>query len=393
MKILPLVIHAGIQIPRHTALFSDTLPASSIAVVTGGTVTIACPTPHGVPLSTRIALSITDAPVPNTITAADVLANGDIRLTTTFDHDITTGWNDDIVNLAGFANALVNGNRQLVSVENRRVFTIKPGGTVASITLSGTEQVLEKLEAALVGWHSVTAATATTLTFPTPATVDRSYTVANPTIARNIRVFGSLDLDSALAQFTEFSSSPDFDKACMFIMPFSSVKASRSSGSRSDLLTELSAGTDYKQMLMDGFEVLVLFPTRKTVAHVKSSDLAHGEVLRAVLRTFFGLKIDRSELSSPGAFVASFQEHGGALMKNRATYGHQYTFSAPAYIANEDAIAPWEWPLIDDEALADGVVPDSITPIGAPALRDIDFTAILHDGYPQPLTGTFRIDE
>lgn len=393
MKILPLVIHAGIHIPRHTALFSDALPASSIAVATGGMVTITCGSPHGVPISTKIALSITDAPVPNVIAAVSVLANGDVRLTTTFDHDLTMGWNDDIVKLSGFASSLINGNRQLVSVEDRRTFTMKPGGSVASVTLSGAEKLLEKLEAELVGWHSATAATATTLTFPTSATVARSYAVDGPTIVRNIRVFGALDLDAALAQFTEFSTTPDIDKACMFIMPFSSVKASRSSGSRSDLLTELSAGTDYKQMLMDGFEVLVLFPTRKTVAHVKSSDLAHGEVLRAVLRTFFGLKIERSELCSPGTFVASFQEHGGALVKNRAIYGHQYTFSAPAYITNDDAIAPWEWPLIDDEALADGVVPDSITPIGAPALRDIDFTAILHDGYPQPLTGKFRIDE
>lgn len=402
MKVLPLVIHGSILLPQYTALFSDALAVASIDVAQGGLVTLNCAAAHGVPTGQNIAVSITNAPTPNPIVSATLRTNGDVELETEFDHNLTQHpnteaflpWDGGVTKLSGFTSSLMNGGRQLVEVIDRRIFVVKPGGSLVSVTLNGAEALLEPLEFDVIGWHSVTAASATKLAFPTPATVERDYTIASPTVVRNIRIFGALDLAAAMAQFTEDSDTISIDAAHMFVCPSLNVRASRSQHAQTDMVAELSAGSDYRQLLMDGFDILVALPTRKGIGHVEASDLAHGPIFKAILKTFMGLNVRMSEFADfGGSYIAHFEQHGPALTDNRAVYVHRYTFVTPAYLTNADAIAPWEWPLIDDEALQNGTVPDSVTPIGAPEFRDLDFTGILRNGSPQPLFGSYRIDD
>lgn len=383
MKITPLVLHGYVNIPRWTSLFSEALPVSTIVVVAGGNTVINCSAPHGVAVSGAIGVSITDAETPNAISAAVVQPDGDILITTASDHDLTMGWVTS-VHVEGFTSASINGTRLLVDVPSPRQFVLRPGGVVASITLNGAEKLLEHLEAELTGWHAVQATSATALTFATPASVTRSYTVLTPVVVRSMKIFGARDPDAAERHYTENGAK----KAAMFVCPESSVMAERVGGKG-----ENGAGVDYRQRLADGFSVVIFLPSADTAAHVRCIDQAQGEVFKAVLRTFLGLQLDRSELIDAGGFSTTLHAHGSANITNNAVYVHKYDFHAPAMITNADGISPWNWSQIDDAAVTAGTPVTSVQAVGAPALKELDFTGILHDGLPTPLTGTFTVQE
>ena len=389
MKLTPLVLHAGVMIPRVTDLFSDRLTVASMVVTSGANVVLTTPSPHGLPIGQRMAISITDADTPNGITAATVNGDGNVVLTTAFQHDMTTtpdpevftAWSK-LAKLAGFTNPDINGNRQIVDTPNPSTVVITPADTVVSITLTGNEVLLERLEGEIVGWHSVTAASATTLTFPTPSFVTRSYTVANPVVCTSIRVYGALDYDMALSHLMIDDASVRLDRPHMFILPVP-VKSRGSGG-------DLVAGGQVRMIIDDGFTVLVFIPSHQTAAHVRAIDQAQGPIFTAVLSAFHGLKISRSELMGAGNFLASFESHNGAVTKSRAIYAHEYVFAMPAEMTSCDAISPFDWSAINDTALADYVT-GSVASVGAPSFRGLDVAGIIHHGHPSPLYGTFTI--
>lgn len=399
MKLKPLVIHAGLILPRYTSLFSDPLTVSSVSVVAGGTTTFTAPG-HGLPVGAQMAISLTDAKVPNPITAAVANADGTVTITTQFAHDLTTTPDADLYDpwhttceLTGFTSALANGVRQLVAVPTRYTVTYEPGGTIAAgpITLNGNERLMERFERELVGWHAVTAASASTLTLPTPAIVSRSYTVANPTVVKNVRIWGVLDYETALAQYTADDADTTLTKPVMFLLPMP-VKARRMGGSQTGASYDKSAGSDFRLTLDDGFTVLVLIPSQTTAGHADAIDLAQGDIFRAVLRTFNGLRLQRAELSAATPFQAVFESHTGGRTSSRAIYAHEYLFDMPAELHSEDSIAPNLWAVIDDGALDAGTVPTTIYTDGTTVLHDLDITGILHHGHPSPLTGSYSMD-
>ncbi len=394
MKLLPLILHGGIQIPRHTALFSDALAVATLDVVEGGNVTINCSAAHNVAVGSAIAVSITDAETPNPITAASVTASGTILCTTTYPHNLAASPDpvrfrafNEFAKVAGFTSTSINGIRDLVATPSPTTFEIEPGAEVVGpITLTGNEALKERLEYDVTGWHKATATTSTALTFATPATVARDYTVTAPTVVRNIRIYGAIDHEAAVRQLTIDGDLLTIDKGHMFILP----RRVRAKG-RFDL-TDVAPGADYRQVVEDGFTVLVFLPSTGSAAHVKAIDKGQGEVFKAVLRAFAGLRISRGELCASGHYVATFESHQGGMHSNNAVYAHEYVFDAPFTLLNEDMLAPYEWPALDDIALDGGTVPTTIIPEGSGPWDELDFTGIYHYGHPSPLSGTVVMD-
>lgn len=398
MRLTPLVLHAAMVLPRYTDLFSDVLPVASIAVVAGGTTTITTTTSHGVPLNTQIAVSVLEADTPNAITAVSV-SDGIATFTTAHEHDLSAGAANGncpfstTVKLAGFTAPAMNAVHGLVSTPSPTTFSVPLPAGISSITLNGAERILEAIDGEIVGWHAVAAATGSTLTFPTPASVTRSFSAENIRVVRRARIFGALDVETALAHFTRDNAIPD--KAHLFICP----QPVRALG-KPDLT---DGASHFQQMLDDGFIVLVLMASKGTSAHVAAIDLAQGPLFKAILRAFYGLRVARPELAAGGDYIAMFESHVGGAAKSNAIYGHQYVFSVPAYLTSADAMKPWESGVIDVLALdaaqqaaqASGnpiVLPPNLVTTDSPRpFRNIDFTAILHDGEPQPLSGEFEI--
>lgn len=418
VRVTPLVLHAQARLPALTDLFSDRLEVASMTVEYAGKVTFTLPQAHGLPNGATQALSVVDADTPNPITAATIQNNGDITFTTQYEHDLSTApggssvsaWNQT-TKLAGFASSVLNGPLQLVSVDARNAFTVKPSQHVSSITLNGNEVLLERLESGIIGWHKVYANGPTTLQFDTPDEITRNYTVPNPSVVNNIRVVGTLSLETAKKQCVRGYKPNEADqdegevnKAWMFICPPQVSRLSRDRNSTSDAMTEQTASSDRRMLYLDGFFVFVFLPAENSSTGITVSDLAHGPILTAILRTFHGLSLPRNELWHGDAFTMNMVEHGNMLGDyDNATYIHGYSFEAPAYLTKFDAIQPFEWSAINETTMtaASGIGPGAPggtliqtdpLPVGSVAFRDLVFgpsskgSGIQHDDATGSLT-------
>lgn len=388
------------RVPALTPLFSDPLAVSGMTITPGGNIVLTTAAPHQVTIGSRIAIAITDADTPNPFSAAVVLADGNIRFTTTYAQDFTTApaaWEgepwDSFVTITGFANALINGSRQLVEAPDSHTLIVKPGGPVVSAPLTAQSAVLERLPGSVIGWHSVLSASSTTLTFPAAADVTRALSVTAPVVVRNIRCWGALDINTARRKFVSADEQIDVSACHLFVVPVASVKTSRSRNAKTDALAEVSPAVELRQLLVDGFTALVFCPAKSSSGAVAASDLCQGPLFKAMMRTFNGLRLPRPELAHGSSYAALLASHG-AIYFDGATYVHAYEFQAPAYITNADAIMPFEQAELSGATDGiDGYTPPTDVPaVGAPAFRDIDFTGILHDGAPQPLTGVFTLE-
>ncbi|MDX2308080.1 MAG: hypothetical protein NW216_07575 [Hyphomicrobium sp.] len=391
------MLHAAMRLPALTSLFSDALATTSMALTPGGDVVLSLAAPIGLANGTSVAIAIADGPIaPNAVTAATVLANGDIRLTLAFDHDLSMAPDgadypafDTFVSLTGFASALVNGSRQLRDVPARNQLVIVPGGPVASVTLSGSEKLLERLPPGVPGWHAATVTGASSLAFPAPPGVTRAMTVASPAVVRNIRAWGSIDWKWAQRKFTADDGKMTVGACHLFVTPVGEVRTSRSKSSKTDALAEVHAGVDLRQVLIDGFNVYVFVPATSYSGQVGASDLCHGPLFTAVMRTFNGLNLRRPELAAGDSYVSLLASHG-AVAFDGAVYVHGYEFQSLAAYTQSDAVAPWE--AADTTGVVAGSPITDLVPVGTGVWRDIDFTGILHDGFPQPLSGSFYLE-
>ncbi|MFP3921740.1 MAG: hypothetical protein ACLFU3_08560 [Dichotomicrobium sp.] len=395
MKITPLALHAMVRVPALTDLFSDILAVDTIGVVAGGKVTINCSSAHG--LSGTAAVAITDALTPNPVTDAEKLSNGDVRITTEHDHDLTTAppgyqpWHE-FAKLQGFDAGVLNGDIQLVSVESRTQFTVRPSSDPGTITLNDSEELLERLEFELVGWHAVTVVDTVTLEFDAPATITRSYTVTAPKVVTRARIFGAVDIQTFLRHYSREDGTGHISVAdhTMVITPIQTAQLSKDRRSQSAALVEAAAGSVIQQLLLDGFNIYFIAPTENDAGAVKAVDLAQGEVFQAVLRSFNGLALPYRQLDDQSKYVA-WLDHHGVNAFDGVHYLHEYVFQAPSYITQGDTITPPDFVVAEAE---NGAIEDEdLYRVGAPALRELLLDGITLKGKPQPLTATIEVDE
>ena len=390
MEITPLYRHAAMRLPAVTGRFSTPLAVTSLAVVKDGLTTVNCTAAHGVTVGASIAIAITDAPYGNPIESATRESNGDWTIETTNDHnltrtpdpDIAASW-DLVARLSGFADSAMNGTLQLVSVSDRFTFTVRPGSSPASITLTGDEIQLANLDFEMVGWHKVTATTATALTFPTPANVLRDYTVDSPTVVKGIRVFGAVDLDTVMMKYVRDDAETVANEITMFLIPQDRTRVRPFSRGN---FTGIGPSQAAHYTVEDGFQVIVLIPSG-TSAGVTALDLAQGEILRAIIRTFNGLKIQRAGIPNGKVYDAQLVELG-AVPHDWKTYVHSYSFAAHVDMSSDDRIRPHE--IADIESAIVGST--SVSPVGAPPYREIEFGGLTHSGEPGILTATVQLD-
>lgn len=409
MKLSPLIHLAAMRVPALTDLFSDAIPIASMAVGVGTLITLTASAPHGIPVNAAEGVCVVDALTPNPITAWELLDNDDVEITVTYPHGLTT--TPDVAKydphnltakFGGTGIAELSGDVQLVSVPTQSTLIVRPSDTVSLPgSIPAEAALLERLEREIIGWHAATAVSPTVLTFPTPASVTRSFAVANPKVARNIRTWGAVDLEHALSHFTRSNETvaPLVDRSYMFVLPYDQATLSRDRMSRSDASLEVTAATDIRQILIDGFEIVVVLPAERYGGAVACVDKCHGPVLAAVMRTFNGLKVPRAELAQPADYLAFLVSHG-RVRYDGANYVHVYRFECPAQLTRQDCVDPNEVAdvsAIDTAIQAGNPIPtDAIHPFGSVPLNGIKFSpapgfGIQRQGFDELLTATIDL--
>lgn len=397
MQITPIVRHAQAHLPKLTNAFSDTLTVTSMDVVLGGTSTLSLGAAHGLETGVSHAVVITAATTANPITAAVVNADDSVTVTTQYDHDLTTTPNilradpwDTKVTLSGFTSADLNATLDLVSVTDRKTFTVTPTNPVASIVLNTNEAMVADVLSEVGGWYTMLAVDATTLTFDTPTAVTRSYTVTAPEVSTGMRVFGSLDIEEIVRQYVrDDNSAIPAVKPVMYITPVA-VTASRSKYSGTDMISDGSGNTDNRLPYQDGFDVFVIIPCEHSASGVAAIDQAQGDVLNAVLGTFFGFKAKRPEFCTTQEYISIMSGHQGVAY-TKANYTHRYSFISQFIIGNGDAISPLD--ITEQDGSTGGTLPTELLPVGAPPIHDIAPLGITHDKKPGKLTANIKLDE
>lgn len=406
---------AAARVPALTSLFSDAVPLTSLVVAQGGLITFTALAPHGFAIGSQNGVAIVDAWTPNAITELELLdadsiapdsgeQADDVLITVTYPHALTTT-PDASAYIAwdAFARLLtpivgLNGFTQLVSVRNSLQLVVRPPGLVTlPPSVPAGACLLEQLEREVAGWHTATAVSATVLTAPTPAAVTRSYTVANPKVVKNIRVWGAVNMEHALSHFTRGNESDAvvLDQSYIFVMPYGQARVSRDRLSRTDATTEITPETFVRQMLIDGVEILCVLPAERYGGAVGCIDKCQGPVLTAMLQTFNGLKVPRTEIASGGGDYVMFLADHGVVNYDRANYAHAYRFEVGTMLDSRDCVPAVRVPDIApiDIAIQNGDPPltDPILPIGSTPLEGIHFApapgfGLWQKDQPQPLT-------
>lgn len=399
MQIGPLVTIAKLRVPAFTNLFSDTVPVTSMDVVAGDVITLTCSAPHGLAVGRSEWLSITQALAPNPITALTDETNGDVTVTVQYPHNLTASAakSNMFASYQGFATLSVPGTApltgaiQLVSVTDRTTFTVRPGTHTLPVSVPADAVLLEPLEIEIVGLNSATATSATELTMPTPATVTRDYTVTSPTVVRNLRMFGAYDYHHAATHVVDATPVPG--RCYLYICPVATARMSRDWQSASDALMEITPNAAYRAKLLDGFDIFAFIATQSMAAGVAAMDKASGEVLRAVVQTFNGIKLPWTEWAERGRYSSILLNHGKQAY-DKAMYVHRYSFESIVQLAAQDLAQPYALPnleTISDPAF-DPTVP--VPPVGTVPAETLALDGLYHDNDDpyEPLTATVPLD-
>ncbi len=385
MEITPLVRHAAMHLPALTDLFSDQLPATHLTVRQPGEMSvIVCGEPHNIPVGTRTGICISKMDVPNRITAVFDAAGEPwhYHFITGYPHDAHQG---QMVRLAGFTDARMNGQLEVYDVGSDLEFEVVRDGVPVPV-LNGSEVLLESLDRGITGWHVVTATSETELEFATPGSVSHPFEIENPVILSNIRIWGSLTYEGARNAYIRVTEGGQAkimsEKPGLFIVPNPLISMAKSKDAGIGITQEVNSGTDFRARLLDEVDIFAFFPV---TGHndVEVADIVQGQLLAAMLKTFYGLKLPRPELSAcPEEHMMMVFNRHRAIEHNGAVYVHGYEFQAPALVRNDDVISADQYPDFAPEG-------DSLQPVGTRALRGIDFDL---DAPGVPLTAKISLE-
>lgn len=398
MQIGQLTTLAKLRVPAFTALFSDALSISSMAVVAGGNITLTCSSSHGLATGASEWVSITQALAPNAITALAVLDGtldgtmaGDVQVTTTYSHTLTHKADTMFASYQDFATLTVPGTAaltgaiQLVTVIDKNNFVVRPGAVTLPDPIPAGSALLEPLEIEIVGLNVATATSPTVLTLPTPASVTRSYTVASPIVVRNLRMFGAVDYAHAVTHITD--AAPTASRAYLYICPVRTARMSRDWLSTSDANQEVTPNAAYRAKLLDGFDIFVFIPTQKMQAAVGAMDAASGEVLTAIVQTFNGIRLPFTEWNiggKAGRYVAAMLNHG-VQAYDKVWYCHRFSFEAIVTLSADNVADPVRMP---DLTSTDTTLP----PGGTVPWETAVYDGIYQSDKPQALEGHVPMD-
>lgn len=345
MQVLPLLYHAMLRVPQLSERFGVEHENVPLSVTDGGDMVLTFE--HGLAVGFPASIIITYAPVPNPISGVEIVGENAI-LTTTERHDYTDalpGYDPDNrpVVLTGFDDAGWNGSFDLVAAPDAHSVVIKAPGDEP--TLTGEERLQEDVDDAR-GLFVTTPAESGSLAIPSPSSVRRDF-VGTATIVTDLRMYATLDLDSAVATFTAAGDDAGAADAHLFIVPPAKVTASRRKGTNTDATAEPGSGQDHRTTIVDGFSILVMEAVDQDKGAVNAIERAQGEAFTAIMRTFNGLQLPEGGLTLADRNVSNFVSHE-AVYFNGAAYGHLYSFESVYSVADGMTVPPTDWTAVDD---------------------------------------------
>ena len=321
MRLVDIAAHAADYLPQFTDYFTDTSLISSVTVAPDGqSATVETTTPHNLNVGNTVTFSGTAQRTP--ISNVSVVG-GQVTFTTSINHDLTLGWPpQENITIGGFTNSALNGSFRLVGVPNRRNFVIE---TTETISLNGNEYLLEidRVDSLYKAFEIVTVPT------PTSFVVNGDFQVANyePSqgkIQGGTRVYAVTDLARSIEEYAKENTG----EFALFIAGHP-IEASKDRSTFSDAIAERSKGSDQRQKVVDGFDLLIVAPTSNELLGAQAADICRHDLLEPLSRTFngqsFGTGLSDNDQSYRTVFLSSgIETYVGAYLVYR--YSYQQSF-------------------------------------------------------------------
>lgn len=303
------------ELPKHSDLFSDTIPMSSI-VASLGVVTVTTAVPHG--LVNNDYVTIQGITIENPIVSLTQI-NGIASAETANNHDLTENWQDQ-VEIQGANEALYNGMHDLLTVPSRTTFTyaIDP---LAPPVATGSIFLRETICLTFNGSFQITVTSPTTFTYTAldPNLTAIGIILPESFLRANHRVSGAVDLERMILSYTKQGNN----KLWLFVV-LGNVDVNRERSINTDvsaLNSNESAG--FRQRLILEFSIYAVTPSTQSIAGRYERDLMH-DVFIAINKSLLLAKF-RTGTSIPETSGVTTLGHGFANYAN-AYYVHEFRY-------------------------------------------------------------------
>lgn len=332
MKAEDIIKQLVAKLPNLTDKFCDQLAMDTITSA-GLVATATVAAGHG-----RVdgeLVTITGATSP--ITVNSITRSGTVAVVETdTDHDFTysaremaRGLSQDVI-LSGATEAEFNGTFPLLTVENRRKFTITVADSGA-VAATGSP-VLENGEGALNSYNgsfNITLVSPTVFTYPLQKAIPNSA-IGSPILNSGHRITGAISIERFLDAYTK---NPTDSWWCVVVL--GDVIASKGRENRTDSTDQMSDGQHYQQSITQPFGIYLVAPTSNSVAARPQRDEME-DVVPFIMQSVLLAKFDTG-FAANKQNRATFTAHGFFLY-NGPVYIHEITFEQNANLLFVDSV-------------------------------------------------------
>lgn len=315
-------------LPRVTSLFSTIVTPHSASIVSGTPQVLALNIPsHGLKNGNQITVfaSLINNPITavSQYTASDTVTNI-LHFTVTAPHDITVGYTA-FIKLSGFSDTGLNGQWTQLYVPDRYHFDI---AYPTLPTLTGSELMQQALEIGIDGIWPVTVVDKDNITI---ALIDSIYmepgVVPQLSVALKNRITWVRDFKTVQEMYTK--QAPDNN---WLFLVMEDSRLSKDINVPDDATAKNSSGTEQRLSMINLFSLDIIIPTTQDIGAANAVQLCWKDLLFAIIQIMSGVKFDPTENSN---YVTVLKSHG-ALVYNRAYYGHGYTFEYTYELSIDD---------------------------------------------------------
>lgn len=273
----------------------------------------------------------------SSITIVSITRTDDVaEVVTDTDHDFTLspretarGFAQDVI-LSGSVEAEFNGAFNLLSVTNRRTFTIAVVDS-GPTTATGSP-ILENGESALGGYNgsfNITVLDANQFTYSLQKVIPNAAT-GSPILNSGHRITGTVSIERFLDAYTK---NPTDSWWCVVVL--GDVIASKGRENRTDSTDQYSDGQHYQQSITQPFGVYLVAPTANTVAARPQRDEME-DIVPLIMQSVLLAKFDTG-FAANKQNRATFIAHGFFLY-NGPVYVHEITFEQNANLIFDDSV-------------------------------------------------------
>lgn len=322
MKAYDIIMQLNQCLPIYSNRFSQSVGISSLTSV-GTVATVTTTEPHG--LETNNIVSISGISYPTFI---DTMTRDKkiITVVTLTDHDLTQGF-QETVNISGATEPEFNGNFKLLTVPNRRTFTLETDDSGATVA-TGSPQLNEVTGYNYNGLKAITKIDDTNFTYELPKPVGSPAGISNSNLSVGFRITGANDLQSCVDLYT----NKNYTESWAFVV-LGETSASKDRDINSDAVYVNQGNTRYHQQLISNFTVFVMSTVSNQVTSRPIRDEME-DVAVALYKCLVGVKFD-SGLSSGKFYKTIFDNHEMVDYKN-SLYAHAFNFQSISVLTDSD---------------------------------------------------------